>query len=189
MRRKKNNRFIDFMLYILIGIALVGLIGVLAAYNDAPWMPHGDRANQLVAAVVGILFGIAYLRLAWQTRRLMRLLADKPQVQASMLRMAPPLSQWWTSLAISVLAFAVGLYSLWTFVGFGERGHAPLLLANMFGGIVLAVLGPAMLVKTFRTRRAGPVTASVVMFGLFFPAVLTVFGIIRVLSAFWRLAR
>jgi type VI protein secretion system component VasK len=84
------------------GIVTVVLlfIGVLIAYDEAPWMPHGDRANQLQIAIVAFGFGALCLYGTWEARRVENALAEKPHLRS----LAALHTPWWVFFTASALA-------------------------------------------------------------------------------------
>ena len=190
-RPAPRTKLLDSVYLLLAALAVVAVIGAVTAffiaYEDARWMPHGDRATQLFAAVFGFGFGVAYLYLTWQSRRLQRALAGKPYLQP----LSALTTRWWVSLTISLIAFAVGIYSVVLFVGTDHAAHTTSVsaLVQLLGGIVLVLSGVTLLTITFKVRRQSGLTTSVVVFGLLFPAVLIASGIGRVVAGCWQLVR
>lgn len=186
----KKSKLVDSVYLLLTGLGVVSLVllGVFfyVENENAPWMPHGEISKSLLGTLFGFGFGIAYLYLAWDTRRLQQSLASKPHMKA----FQGALSPWWTQLAVAGVGFAVGIYSLWLLLGsprpMSGSSSAPI---QILVGIALLVGGIPMLRPTLWARRQVRLTVSSVVFGIIVPAWFVVTGAIRLVSGCSRLLK
>jgi hypothetical protein len=183
-------KLLDSIYLLLSALAIVGaLIAFIVlqnAYDNAPWMPHGDRAKQLTFAVVGFGGSAFYLYAARQSRRLQRMFSGS-RYQRSLERLITPP---WISTTMSVIGFAVGIYFM---VLFATNSRIKMnSMSDLFQfslGIVLVVSGVLLLRPTTLAKREAPLTRAGMIFGLFFPALLIASGIGRCIITGWRLIR
>ena len=186
-----RTKFTDSVYLLVAALAVVavvlGFVGLLIAYNDAPWMPHGERATLLRLAIFGFAFGAANLYLTWQSVSVQRALAGKPYLRSLSALTTP----WWTSFTLSLIGFAAAIYCVSVFVG--GRGAAGVVNVSapvqLFVGAILVVSGVIAVVITLKGRRYSSINRALVVFGLLVPAVLIAVGIAQVFSACWYLLR
>jgi len=184
-KQAKRSRALDIFLElgIAIGIAGLALLGAFfyAAYENARWMPSADTLKQGAWTLATTGFGFAYLYLAYSTRRLQRLVADKPQLQPLMALM----DRWYIDAGIAAACFVVAIALFRRMLG--ERGgiNVPAAL-QVVTGVVFVLGGMAVLRAGARLRPhavqwkllANPITTYVLAFaGLLYGAARIISGI------------
>jgi magnesium-transporting ATPase (P-type) len=111
--KRSRSRLVDLFWEVLIAIVLVAVILAAAVFyaehEQAPWMPTPERIKQIGWSLAGFGFGVAYLLLAFSTRRLEQKLSNMPQLQ----QFITFSQRWFFYLAVSALFFTFGFWSLW----------------------------------------------------------------------------
>jgi hypothetical protein len=96
----------------------------------------------------------------------------------------------WVSTAMSVIGFAAGIYFLFLFASNTHVNMSSMSdLFQFFVGIALVLSGVLLLRSTMLVKREVPLTATNIIVGLFFPALLIASGIGRCIVTCWRLIR
>ena len=183
-------KLLDSVYLLLTALSIVGVLITLIVfqntYDKAPWMPHGDKAKQLLFALMGFGFGAVYLYSARQSRRLQSTLSGKAYLRSLGTLITPP----WVSIAMSVIGFAAGIYFLCLFVGISHVNMTSAsALFQLFVGVALVVSGIMLLKTTVKVKREVPLTTSHLIFGTFFPALLIASGFWRLMASCWQLLR
>jgi hypothetical protein len=159
------NRVVELLLEVLVAVVLVVVIVSAAVFNfhraHAPWMPAPERIRQTVWSLAGFGFGVAFLYLAFSTRRLEQRLSNKPQLQQFI-----TLSRcWFVYLAVSILFFTFGFWSLWP-VLLGHKAippnlrvwSTPLFGFEMLTGLLWVLMGYGILELKLKLTSEGEIS-------------------------------
>ena len=169
----------------LVGVFLV-LIVLQHVYDQRPWMPHGDRAKQLLFAFAAFGWSGLHLYSVRQSRRLLKTYRDTPYL-GSLQRHITPL---WVSMSMVAIGCVVGVYFLALFL---LNSHVDMTrtsdLFQLFLGIVLALSGVFMLRPLTLGKRDLALTSTDTIFVVFLPALLIAAGIGRCVVVLWRMIR
>jgi hypothetical protein len=189
-KRTKRSRALDVVLELGIAITIVAVVilGALfyATFAQANWMPSPESLKQGAWLVGATGIGIAYVYLAYSTRRLKRLVADKPQLQ----QLTALMNSWYKDAAIAGMSFLVAFALLWRMLG--EHGGINVAATiQVVTGVVLMLGGLAVLRIENRLRshsaKSKPLANALTVYVL--PGAAILYGAARVCSGIYLFAK